>query len=219
MNKKNYSKMCEELLAGPDMKEKTLVIQSCCAPCSSWCLTYLQGKIKIKSLYYNPNIVDNEEYDKREEELRKLVAILSEEYPNSQIEFLPGRKEMERFLEISKGLEKEPEGGKRCAKCFELRLREAARVAKEIGADYFSTTLTISPLKNADVLNEIGEKIAKETGVLFLPSDFKKHDGYKNSVELSKKYGLYRQDYCGCPFSKTESELRKQEREKNEKAT
>lgn len=213
MNKKNYAKMCEELLAGPDMKNKTLVIQSCCAPCSSWCLTYLQGKVKIKSLYYNPNIVDDEEYDKREEELKRLVNILSLEYPESSIEFIPGRKETKRFLDLSKGLEKEPEGGRRCERCFELRLRETARVAKEVGADYFSTTLTISPLKNAALLNEIGERIAQEEGILFLPSDFKKHDGYKNSVELSKKYGLYRQDYCGCPFSKAESELRKQEKQ------
>lgn len=189
-------------MAAEGMNEKTLVIQSCCAPCSSWCLTYLQGKIKIKALYYNPNIVDEDEYAKREAELERLVEILSQEYPESSIEFVPGTKEPEKFLEIAKGLEKEPEGGKRCEKCFELRLREAAKVAKEIGADYFSTTLTISPLKNAELINEIGERISKEEGILFLPSDFKKKDGYKHSVELSAKYGLYRQNYCGCPFSR-----------------
>ncbi len=202
MNKKNYAKLCEEILSGDGMKEKTLVIQSCCAPCSSWCLTYLQDKIRIKALYYNPNIVEEEEYGKRENELERLVSILSEEYPGSSIEFVSGKKEPEKFLEVAKGLEKEPEGGKRCEKCFELRLRETARVAKQMGADFFSTTLTISPLKNAELINTIGEKIAAEEGILFLPSDFKKKDGYKHSVELSAKYGLYRQNYCGCPFSR-----------------
>ena len=205
MNNKNYAKLCEEELAKEGTAGKTVVLQACCAPCSSWCLTYLQGKIKIKALYYNPNIVEDEEYEKRQAELKRLVGILSEEYPDAVIEFVPGKKEPEKFLEIARGLENEPEGGKRCERCFELRLREAARTARETGADYFSTTLTISPLKNAALLNEIGERIAVEEGVSFLPSDFKKHDGYKQSVELSKKYGLYRQNYCGCPFSKREA--------------
>ena len=205
--------MCDEILSGPDAKEKTLVIQSCCGPCSSWCLTYLEGKIKIKSLYYNPNIVDDKEYELREKELKRLIERLSEEYPEASIEMLEGNKEPEKFLAAVKGLENEPEGGKRCEVCFELRLRETARVAKSIGADYFSTTLTISPLKNAELINTIGERIAREEGIAFLPSDFKKKDGYKRSVELSHKYGLYRQDYCGCPFSKKESEMRKKKDE------
>ena len=204
MNKKNYGKICEETLQKDGMREKTLVLQSCCAPCSSWCLTYLRDKIKIKSLYYNPNIVDKEEYEHRESELQRLIATLREEYPEADIEFLPGNRESERFLEMAKGLEKEPEGGKRCEKCFRLRLEEAARVADELKADYFGTTLTISPLKDAQLINMIGEEVAKTHSALFLPSDFKKNDGYKKSVELSKKYGFYRQNYCGCPFSKAE---------------
>ena len=213
MNKKNYARLCDEILKAPGTVGKTVVIQSCCAPCSSWCLTYLQGKIKVKSLYYNPNIVDKAEYELRQKELARLVDTLSEEYPDASIEMIPGRTDTERFLEAVRGLEKEPEGGKRCEVCFELRLREAAKVAKEIGADYFSTTLTISPLKNAELINTIGERIAAEEGIAFLPSDFKNKDGYKKSVELSHKYGLYRQDYCGCPFSKSESEMRKKNNE------
>ncbi|MBO7600612.1 MAG: epoxyqueuosine reductase QueH [Lachnospiraceae bacterium] len=206
MNNKNYAKLCEEELSKPDMRGKTLVLQSCCAPCSSWVLTYLQNRINIKSIYYNPNIVDEEEYAKREAELKRLVDILNAEYPGASIEFVKGKKETEKFLKAAKGYENEPEGGKRCELCYEIRLKEAARLAKEIKADYFSTTLTISPLKKASLINEIGERIAKEEGVAFLPSDFKKNDGYKKSVELSKKYGLYRQNYCGCPFSKRNTE-------------
>lgn len=209
MNEMNYQKACEEVLAKEDTKDKTLVLQTCCAPCASWCLTYLEGRIQVKSLFYNPNIVDMEEYEKREHELQRLIEALSKEYPDAHISFLEGNIEPERFLELAKGLEKEPEGGKRCEKCFRLRLAKAARVAKEIHADFFGTTLTISPLKDAKLINRIGEEIALETGVSFLPSDFKKQDGYKKSVELSKKYGLYRQDYCGCPFSKNERESRK----------
>lgn len=202
MNNVNYAKLLEAKLSEPETKGKTVVLQSCCAPCSSYCLTYLEGRIKVKALYYNPNIVEEEEYDKRQEELKRLIDELSKEYPEADIEFLEGKREPEKFLLAAKGLEKEPEGGKRCEKCFEIRLREAARVARELNADFFSTTLTISPLKNAKLLNEIGERIAMEEGVEFLPSDFKKNDGYKKSVELSKKYNLYRQNYCGCPFSK-----------------
>lgn len=208
MNQTNFYNACEEVLAKEDTKGKTLVLQTCCAPCASWCLTYLEGRIQVKSLYYNPNIVDKEEYVKRENELKRLIGELTKEYPDAKISFAEGRVEPEKFLEIAKGLEQEPEGGKRCEKCFRLRLMEAARVAKETHADYFSTTLTISPLKDAKRINQIGEEISKEVGVAFLPSDFKKKDGYKKSVELSKKYGLYRQDYCGCPFSKNERESR-----------
>lgn len=202
MNKTNFSKLCEEELKKPGTREKTVVLQSCCAPCSSWCLTYLQDKIKVKSLYYNPNILDVSEYEMRERELKRLIDALSEEYPDSDIEFIPGNRDFDKYTDVVRGLEKEPEGGKRCEKCFELRLREAARVAKKEKADYFGTTLTISPLKNAELINKIGEEIAQKEGVFFLPSDFKKKDGYKKSVELSQKYGLYRQNYCGCPFSK-----------------
>lgn len=200
MNALNYQKLMDEEIAGN--AEKTVLLHACCAPCSSYCLTYLQDKIKIKIYYYNPNIVDQNEYEKRARELERLVKILNIEYPKASIEFLEGAHEPGRFLEASKGLEKEPEGGARCEKCFELRLRDAARKARDEGADYFTTTLTISPLKNAKLINEIGERIGKEEGIKWLFSDFKKKEGYKQSVELSQKYDLYRQDFCGCPFSK-----------------
>ena len=218
MNNVNYAKLCEAELDREGSREKTLLLQCCCAPCSSWCLTYLKDKIKIKALYYNPNILDRAEYDLREEELKRLVDILSKEYPEASIEFISGDRDYERYLEAVRGLENEPEGGKRCEKCFELRLAYTQKKAKEMGADYFSTTLTISPLKDAGKINEIGERLEKETGVKFLNSDFKKHDGYKKSVELSKKYNLYRQDYCGCPFSKKERE-EENNRKANDKRT
>lgn len=202
MNERNFQKLMDEELSMDGAKEKTLLLHACCAPCSSHCLTYLEEKIKIKVLYYNPNIVEKDEYEKRANELERLVKILNKEYPKASIEFILGSFEPEKFIEAAKGLEKEPEGGKRCEKCFELRLREAARTAKAEGADYFTTTLTISPLKNAKLLNEIGERIAKEEGIKWLFSDFKKKEGYKHSVELSKKYDLYRQNFCGCPYSK-----------------
>lgn len=202
MNAKNYQKLLDEELSLDGAAQKTLLLHACCAPCSSYCLTYLEEKIKIKVFYYNPNIVDREEHDKRAAELQRLVKILSLEYPKASIECIESDYDAAPFLAASKGLEKEPEGGRRCEKCFELRLRESARMAKAQGADYFTTTLTISPLKNARLINDIGEKIASEEGIKWLYSDFKKKEGYKQSVELSKKYGLYRQDYCGCPFSK-----------------
>lgn len=204
MDKKNYQKLMDEELNKPGSRDKTLLLQGCCAPCSSFVLTSLKDRIKIKILYYNPNIVDDSEYTMRLKELERLVNTLNVEYPGADIEFIEGKKEPERFLEISKGLENEPEGGARCEKCFELRLRETAKVAKAEGADYFTTTLSISPYKNSELLNTIGERIALEEGIKYLNSDFKKKDGFRKSVELSHKYDLYRQDYCGCPFSKAE---------------
>lgn len=202
MNAQNYQKLMDDELSKTGVDSKTLLLHACCAPCSSHCLTYLEGKINIKVYYYNPNIVETDEYNKRAEELDRLIKILNTEYPEAKIEFIEGKHEPEKFLKAAKGLELVPEGGARCEKCFELRLREAARKAKEEGADFFTTTLTISPLKNARLINEIGERIGKEEGIQWLYSDFKKKEGYKDSVELSKKYGLYRQDYCGCPYSK-----------------
>ena len=204
MNKTNYAKLCEEELEKEGTREKTLLLHSWCAPCSSYCLTFLHDKIKIKDFYYNPNILEKEEYEKRENELKRLIEVLKEEYKEADIEFVKGDFESDKFLGEVKGLESEPEGGKRCKKCFRLRLKEAAGKAKELGADYFGTTLTISPLKNAELINTIGFEIEKEIGVKYLPSDFKKNDGYKQSIELSRKYGLYRQNYCGCPYSKRE---------------
>ncbi len=205
MNKENYNKLMEAELAREGAKEKTLLLHACCAPCSSHCLTVLEGKIRIVVYYFNPNITDPAEYGHRAAELERLVAELNREYPAADIECVIAEHEPLVFLEAVKGLEKEPEGGARCAVCFELRLRAVARMAKERGADYFTTTLTISPLKNAELINSIGRKVAAEEGIAWLPSDFKKGEGYKHSVELSRKYGLYRQNYCGCPFSKNSS--------------
>ena len=185
----------------------SLFLHSCCAPCSSYCLEYLAEYFAITIFYYNPNISPAEEYEKRVEEQKRLIDALNEKAKN-KIAFAEGEYKPEDFYTMAKGMEELPEGGERCFKCYEMRLREAAILAKEKGFDYFTTTLTISPLKNAKKLNEIGEQLGEEYGICHLPSDFKKKNGYKRSVELSKEYGLYRQDYCGCVFSKREYQER-----------
>ena len=181
----------------------SLLLHSCCAPCISYCLEYLSQYFKITVLYYNPNLFPAGEYERRVSEQKKLVSALPAKYPVTLVEM---KGEPEEFYSAVKGLEHIREGGERCFACFKLRLERAARYAKENGFDFFTTTLTISPLKNAQKLNEIGEAAGVKFGVRHLPSDFKKKDGYKRSVELSKVYGLYRQDYCGCVFSKRERE-------------
>lgn len=181
----------------------SLLLHSCCAPCSSYCLEYLSQYFKITVLYYNPNLYPAEEYDRRVLEQRKLVSSLPVKYPVSLAEI---KGEPKEFYSAVKGLESIKEGGERCFACFRLRLEKTAEYAKKNGFDFFTTTLTISPLKNAQKLNEIGEKAGEKFGVRHLPSDFKKKNGYLRSVELSKVYGLYRQDYCGCIFSKRERE-------------
>lgn len=203
MNKRNYQKELEKIIERNQNESRVprLLLHSCCAPCSSYVLEYLSRYFAVTVFYYNPNISPREEYDKRAEEQQKLIRQLPAVYP---IAFVAGAYEPERFYEMAKGLEKEPEGGARCFGCYRLRLLEAAKLAKEGGYDYFTTTLTISPLKNAGKLNEIGEELAGIYEVEHLPSDFKKKNGYKRSVELSGEYGLYRQDYCGCVFSKAE---------------
>ena len=206
MHKINYQQKLEELIEeikDREVKPK-LLLHSCCAPCSSYCLVYLAKYFEIIDFYYNPNIAPKDEHDKRAMELKRLITEISSEYDYS-IEFIEGDYEPEKFIEMAKGLEEVAEGGARCFKCYRLRMEEAAKLAKELDADYFTTTLTISPLKNASKLNEIGEELAEIYGVKHLPSDFKKKDGYKTSIELSKKYELYRQNYCGCPFSKAEA--------------
>lgn len=201
MNKRNFQKELDMILAGLKSKEQvpTLFLHSCCAPCSSYVLEYLSKYFKITVFYYNPNIYPEEEYAKRVDEQRKFIQELPVE---NQISFLEGDFKTSDFYASVKGLEKEPEGSQRCFACYELRLRETAKLAKEKQFDYFATTLSISPLKNAEKLNEIGERIGNEQGISYLVSDFKKKDGYKRSVQLSEEYGLYRQDYCGCVFSK-----------------
>ena len=170
-------------------------------------LEYLSQYFAVTVFYYNPNISPREEYEKRVEEIRRLIRELPALHP---IQFVEGEYHPEDFYEMAKGLEDVPEGGERCFRCYRLRMEEAARRAAEGGFDYFTTTLTISPLKNAEKLNEIGEMLSGIYPVRHLPSDFKKKNGYKRSVELSAEYGLYRQNYCGCVFSRREAERRQQ---------
>jgi len=222
--KKNYQKELEKIIASMDAPKKVF-LHSCCAPCSSYCMEYLRQYFDVTVFYYNPNIMNEEEYRKRVEEQQRLIDAYNQisEVKKSictgndgaktdvnaqeitslrRIAFVEGNYDVSRYLASIKGLEDCKEGGGRCERCFTLRLRETARVAKELGMDCFTTTLTISPLKNAQLINEIGNRIAEEVGVAFLPSDFKKNNGYLRSIELSKEYDLYRQNYCGCDFSK-----------------
>lgn len=206
-NNRNYQKELDVLLS--ELKKETdaptLLLHSCCAPCSSYCMEYLRDFFRITVFYYNPNITEEAEYRKRVKEEIRLIETYNrqvEEDRKAKIEIIEGDYEPDCFLEMAKGLENCPEGGDRCFGCYELRLRKTAELAKERGFDYFTTTLTISPLKNAGKLNEIGERLASEYGIRWLPSDFKKRGGYQRSIELSKEYDLYRQNYCGCVFSK-----------------
>ncbi|MCR5120660.1 MAG: epoxyqueuosine reductase QueH [Lachnospiraceae bacterium] len=187
-----------------------LLLHACCAPCSSYCLEYLLPYFDITLYYYNPNITEKAEYEHRVSEVKRLTQELGKDcgYYAGVAE---GEYEPARFLEAVRGYEDQPEGGLRCVKCFRLRLSKTAEYAAKNGYGLFSTTLTISPLKNAAVLNELGREQAELHGTEFMPSDFKKKNGYKRSIELSRKYGLYRQDYCGCAFSKAERERQRKE--------
>ena len=209
MNRRNYQRELEAVIKENESKSRVprLLLHSCCAPCSSYVLEYLSDYFEITVFYYNPNISPAEEYEKRAAEQQHLISALPAKHP---IHLVVGAYEPERFYAVSKGLETVPEGGARCFRCYRLRLEEAAKMAAEGGFDYFATTLTISPLKNAQKLNEIGEELSEIYKVEHLPSDFKKKNGYKRSVELSAEYGLYRQNYCGCVFSKREQELREE---------
>ena len=228
---RNYQKELDKVIESIGAENKsapTLFLHSCCAPCSSYVLEYLRPYFRITVFYYNPNISMEEEYLKRVAEQKRLIAAYNEAvsggcaqgadqhvhrkndenwgYP---IEVIEGDYELESFYEIARGLEQCPEGGERCFACYELRLRETAKRAQAGKYDYFATTLSISPLKNAVKLNEIGERLAAKYSVIWLPSDFKKKGGYQRSIELSKEYELYRQDYCGCIYSKEERERQK----------
>ena len=206
MNKvRNYQKELDKIIEDAGAREggaPSLFLHSCCAPCSSYVLEYLRQYFRITVFYYNPNITEDAEYRKRVEEQKRLIAAYNQKAQGYSIEVLEGDYEPDRFFQIAKGLEAYPEGGERCFACYELRLLETAKRARAGNYDYFTTTLSISPLKNAAKLNEIGEKLAASCGVAWLPSDFKKRDGYKRSIELSKEYELYRQDYCGCVYSR-----------------
>lgn len=242
----NYQKELESVLETLPDKSSTLLLHSCCAPCSSYVLEYLSQYFQITVYYYNPNISERREYEKRVAEQKRLIQQMNESLvrpstktlQRSQMEtqvgnnlqkdqrnlirLIEGPYDPERFYEIAKGLEQCKEGGERCRKCFQLRLEQTAKEARTQGFDYFTTTLTISPLKNAETLNEIGRQIQEQmkreqcnekrdseqrsVTLQFLPSDFKKKNGYKRSIELSKEYDLYRQDYCGCIYSKLQRE-------------
>ena len=196
---RNYQKELDKMLVKlENAQPPKLFLHSCCAPCSSYVLEYLSEYFNITVLYYNPNIFPPEEYGKRVDEQRMLIEKMPAKHP---VTFLEGTYDREHFYSMANGLEDVKEGGIRCFRCYELRLREAARVAKEGNFDYFTTTLSISPLKNAEKLNEIGIRLGEEYDVPYLISDFKKRDGYKRSTQISREYGLYRQDYCGCEFS------------------
>ncbi len=180
----------------------SLLLHACCAPCSSYVLEYLNRFFRITVFFYNPNITSQDEYERRVGEIRRLVHAMPFVHP---VTLKEGEYEPGCFFDMCRGLEKEPEGGKRCFGCYRLRLEKTARLARDEGFDYFTTTLSISPLKNAVKLNEIGEELAERYQVRHLPSDFKKRDGFKRSVELSAVYGLYRQNYCGCVYSRRNS--------------
>lgn len=195
----NYSKKCEEILNTIKTK-KTILLHSCCGPCSSYVITYLTNFFDITILYYNPNISPYEEYLKRKEEQIKIIKELNKIYEN-KINIIDCDYDNEIYEKNIKGLEKEPERGKRCEICYEMRIKKTAEIAKENNYDYFCTTLSVSPFKNATLINKIGEKMEKAYNINWLYSDFKKKDGYKKSIALSQKYNLYRQNYCGCIYS------------------
>ena len=198
--KQNYQKQMDAVVVSlPQGERPRLLLQSCCGPCSSYVLEALTPYFRVTVLYYNPNIQPREEYDLRLENQRKIIAALP---TPSEVDILECDYDGEKYDAAVKGLEAEPEGGARCTVCFRLRLEETAKRASKLGYDFFCTTLTVSPHKDAERLNQIGRALGERYGVPFLPSDFKKREGYKRSIQLSKEYDLYRQDYCGCLFSK-----------------
>ncbi len=205
--KRNFQRELDAILDRETGRRPTLLLHSCCAPCSSYVLEYLSKYFDITLFYYNPNISPEEEYRRRAEEVRRLVAEMAP--PGVQV--IVGGYQPERFYVATRGLEDTPEGGERCQACFRLRLSEAAALAHTLGTDYYTTTLTISPLKSAANINAIGEELAPIYGTTWLPCDFKKREGYKRSIELSREYGLYRQDYCGCVFSRRARENRQKQ--------
>ena len=226
-NQRNYQKELDKILDELTIRHETprLLLHSCCAPCSSYCLEYLRKYFKITVFYYNPNISMEEEYRKRVSEQKRLIAAYNAQLADNlsgkesetecrinPIDIIEGDYVPDDFYDIAKGLEMCHEGGERCFACYELRLRKTAELAVREKYDYFTTTLTISPLKNAGKLNEIGGRLSGEYQIPWLVSDFKKKNGYKRSIELSTEYGLYRQDYCGCIYSKMERENHKNEK-------
>jgi predicted adenine nucleotide alpha hydrolase (AANH) superfamily ATPase len=210
MNKINYQKETDNIINRicSEGTAPRLLLHSCCAPCSSYTLEYLSQFFRISVFYYNPNISPQSEFEKRYNEQKRLIEALP---AKNEISLIKGEYEPEAFFEIAKGLEDAKEGYERCFKCYRLRLEKTARLAKEEGFDYFCTTLSISPLKNSQKINEIGFETGEKYGISWLPSDFKKKEGFKRSIELSKEYDLYRQDFCGCIYSKAASEKAKED--------
>ena len=204
MNKRNYQKELDQILSKIDTSalKPSLLLHSCCAPCSSYVLEYLHEYFRITVYYYNPNITEKAEYDKRIQEVKRLIT----EMGLTDVDVMEGDHDPKAFFAMAAKWPGEKEGGLRCYDCYKMRLMSTAEVAVEKGFDYFTTTLSISPHKNAQWLNELSEEAAALYGVKSLPADFKKHNGYKRSIELSAEYDLYRQDYCGCIFSKKERE-------------
>lgn len=196
MQKRNYEKEMQEILKE---KKPGILLHVCCAPCSSACLERLAERAEIKLYFYNPNIQPEEEYQYRLSELKRFV---NEFPPAMGIEILEGEYEPERFQEFARRLADEPERGERCRKCIGMRLEKTAEKAIELKAEYYATTLTVSPHKDSEYINTAGYAIGEEKGIAWLPTDFKKREGYKRSIELSREYCLYRQDFCGCPYSR-----------------
>ena len=205
----NYQLETDKIIKSLD-HAPTLLLHACCAPCSSYVLEYLTDYFKVTVFFYNPNITEKDEYEKRKNELKRLISEKKFKY---EVNMIDGDYSPQLFFDMARGMENIPEGGERCFKCYEMRQRETAGLAKKLGFEYFCTTLSVSPHKNAAKLNEIGEALSREFGVPYLYSDFKKRNGYKRSIELSAEYDLYRQNYCGCIYSRMQAE--RKEREKN----
>lgn len=206
MNKINYQKELDKIIQQLEREDITpsLLLHSCCAPCSSYVLEYLSQYFSVTVFYYNPNISKKEEYEKRKAEQIRLIGEMK---TNNKVSFLDCDYNPAEFFDCAKGYENCTEGGERCFRCYRLRLEKTAQTAKKQNFDYFCTTLSISPLKNAQKINEIGFDVESKQGVKWLPSDFKKREGYKRSIELSRQFDLYRQNYCGCVYSKPSQEI------------
>lgn len=204
----NYQLETDRIIKSLDCAP-TLFLHACCAPCSSYVLEYLTEHFNVTVFFYNPNITEKEEYEKRKNELKRLIAEKPFRYP---VKMIDGDYSPQLFFDMAKGKEQVPEGGERCFLCYEMRLKETARLAKELQYEYFCTTLSVSPHKNAVKLNELGAEYSKKYDIPYLYSDFKKRNGYKRSIELSAEYGLYRQNYCGCVYSRMQSERKEQEK-------
>lgn len=203
----NYQKILDETLKNIELQNKTpkLLLHACCAPCSSYVLEYLSKYFEITIYYYNPNIYPETEYQRRMNELKKFI----ENYKSiNKINLIEENYNTDEYYKSVKGLEKLGEKSERCYKCYEFRMRKACVYSKDNNYDYFTTTLSISPYKNSDWINEIGKNLEDEYNIKYLYADFKKKNGYKRSLELSKEYKLYRQDYCGCVYSKQEREVK-----------